>query len=129
MWQQYYTVPHSPEGNKILYSTIQNFIYTLMISLIGFLFWGLLISPLFLSFLSRTATAFSTRHSMVWICPATSGRTLPNFDSVGFPVSVSKFANLIRYSSRAAMFKSVRSSSQQISFTECDDGLPYRLGP
>ena len=53
----------------------------------------------------------------------------PNFDSVGFPVSVSKFANLIRYASRAAMFRSVMPSLQQISFTECDTGLPYRFGP
>ena len=53
----------------------------------------------------------------------------PKFESVGVPVSVSNFANRVPYASRAVMFKSVISSSQQISFTECDTGLPYRFAP
>ena len=40
-----------------------------------------------------------------------------------------KFANLVLWASSAAKFISVTSSSQLISLTEWDTGLPYLFGP
>ena len=53
----------------------------------------------------------------------------PNFNSTEFFVSGLNVANLMRYVSNAALFRSKISFCEEINFTECFIGSPYLLGP